>query len=200
MKKALSHVWSFLVWLCPFAVFLAATLILIKFVKGTFEEYTKLVDVVVWPMTVLIGLFFFRKVVTYLFFSMNEFNFFGAKGRLRNVDDLIREKADDLFLEEKRDQDRLRAEEKMTAKIKEKEDQLNALSGEAAQFKTSALEILKDWKKSSEEYKNIINDLDTENKKLKDRLTTFDKISSVNESASQSGGGPIGSGEVMPAL
>lgn len=55
----------------------------------------------IWPSIVLISLLFFKKVFTYFFFSLEEFNFFGTKGKLKNVEVMIREKADDLWKKEK---------------------------------------------------------------------------------------------------
>lgn len=57
------------------------------------EDYISILSVIVWPAVVVMALIFFRKVVTFLFFSIEEFNFFGAKGRLKNVQELIAEKA-----------------------------------------------------------------------------------------------------------
>lgn len=67
----------------------------------TFQNYLDLIRVIIWPLISLVGLLFFRKVFTYLFFSINEFNFFGARGRLKNVQQVIREKADALWKLEK---------------------------------------------------------------------------------------------------
>src|SRR5581483_797476 len=59
--------------------------------KLGFENFLKLVQVLVWPLILIMGMFFFRKVFTYLFFSMDEFNFFGNKGKLKNIQDVISE-------------------------------------------------------------------------------------------------------------
>lgn len=53
--------------------------------KDVFEQ----LGVVVWPVVVLIVALFFKKVFTYLFFSMEEFNFFGARGQLIDVKTMI---------------------------------------------------------------------------------------------------------------
>ncbi|TSC68977.1 MAG: hypothetical protein G01um101456_389 [Parcubacteria group bacterium Gr01-1014_56] len=55
--------------------------------------------IIIWPSTIFVIAFYFRKVVTYLFFSMEEFNFFGAKGKLRSVHELIDSKANQQYKE-----------------------------------------------------------------------------------------------------
>lgn len=51
----------------------------------------RLVNALDWPVTVLILAFFFQRVLTYLFFSLDSFNFFGASGTLRPIEDVIEE-------------------------------------------------------------------------------------------------------------
>ena len=40
----------------------------------TFEEWVSFIKILVWPTIVFVGLLFFRRVFTYLFFSIEEFN------------------------------------------------------------------------------------------------------------------------------
>jgi septal ring factor EnvC (AmiA/AmiB activator) len=62
-------------------------------------NFLDLLKIIIWPLTIFVIAFYFRKVVTYLFFSMEEFNFFGAKGKLRSVHELIDTKANQLYKE-----------------------------------------------------------------------------------------------------
>ncbi|PIQ91420.1 MAG: hypothetical protein COV70_03795 [Parcubacteria group bacterium CG11_big_fil_rev_8_21_14_0_20_39_22] len=63
---------------------------------GLYEEYLNLLDITIWPAVVIIVALSFRKILAYLFFSVEEFSFFGAKGRLKDVRELIEEKAENL--------------------------------------------------------------------------------------------------------
>lgn len=56
----------------------------------------ELLKIVVWPLTVIFSICFFRKTFTYLVLSLEEFNFFGTRGRLKNVSDVIDERAKEL--------------------------------------------------------------------------------------------------------
>lgn len=100
MKKYIEKILSafpyvILIWSC--------SLLLIVIIKEgiTLDQFIKLAAVFVWPAVVIVALFFFRKVFSYLFFSLEEFNFFGTRGTLKNVQDLIREKADALWKKER---------------------------------------------------------------------------------------------------
>jgi len=86
--------------LLPYLVFgILVSSILIVLIKSglSFEQLIELLNVVIWPTIVLMSLLFFRKVFTYLFFSIEEFNFFGAKGKLKNVRAVVSEKAQDMY-------------------------------------------------------------------------------------------------------
>lgn len=67
----------------------------------TFNQFVELLTIIVWPGVALIAAFFFRKVFTYVFFSMDQFNFFGAHGRLKRAEEMIEEEAARLVQREK---------------------------------------------------------------------------------------------------
>lgn len=67
----------------------------------TFNQFLQLLSIVAWPGVVLVAAFFFRKVFTYMFFSMDQFNFFGARGRLKRVEEMLEEEAARLVQREK---------------------------------------------------------------------------------------------------
>ena len=52
-----------------------------------------LTTVVAWPATVIFGLLIFRRIIAYLFLSMESYNFFGTKGTIRPVHEVIEERA-----------------------------------------------------------------------------------------------------------
>jgi len=67
----------------------------------SFSEFLQLFNIIAWPGVALLAAFFFRRVFTYMFFSMDQFNFFGAHGRLRRAEEMIEEEAARLVQREK---------------------------------------------------------------------------------------------------
>lgn len=159
-------------WLAPLA------LLLIALFAPTYlfsVDFLKLVEIVVWPFTILTTLFFFKKVVTYLFFSMDEFNFFGLKGNLKNINEVIVEEVNKRIFEKEREDKRRDEMEKLNAEIVKKGGEIEKKQREITTTKTSAQEyinlakeIFKEWKKSTEANNKAMSDLETENKRLKE--------------------------------
>lgn len=79
----------------------------------SFEQFLRLLDIIAWPGVVLVAAFFFRKVFTYLFFSMDQFSFFGAHGRLKRVEEMIEEEAARLVQRQKDTEDAKAMKEKL---------------------------------------------------------------------------------------
>ena len=90
------------------------------------------IQVAVWPLTVIFGLVLFKRIVAYLFLSMESFNFFGAKGTIRPAHEVIEERAKMMRDEEKRDQ-----EYKATI------SKIDSKDLEASEYKRIAHDILK---------------------------------------------------------
>jgi len=83
-----------------------------------FSDFIDLLNIIVWPLVLLSGLLFFKKVITYLFFSMDEFNFFGNKGTLKNIQEVINEKVDIILNTEKKEEEHRQLIENYENKIK----------------------------------------------------------------------------------
>jgi len=146
-------------WIVPFALFLLVTY-LPKFIWDiSFSDYLEFLKILVWPMSALIILFFFKKVITYLFFSIDGFNFFGAKGELKNAYDLITEKVNEKFENERRDAGR-------ESEVKRLQKEIDANSGRADKNLETAKEIIKEWKGSIKDNRKLLE----ENKQLKEML------------------------------
>ena len=159
IKKLVFLLIGLAILLLPVA-FLLMALCLPKLVWNiSFDNYLKFLEILIWPVTILIILYFFKRVVTYLFFSMNEFNFFGAKGNLRDINEVIREEVDKKFVEEKNEKERNEAMSKLS-------NEINTTKGTAEQNLNLAKEVLKEWKNSTRENKK----LKEENKKLKEAI------------------------------
>ena len=79
-----------------------------------------LITVVAWPATVIFGLLIFRRIIAYLFLSMESYNFFGAKGTIRPVHEVIEERAKAILDAEKRDSEYKETITKLDSKDLEK--------------------------------------------------------------------------------
>ena len=56
------------------------------------EKSAPVLEKLPWPLVALFGLLYFKRVFAYLLFSLDGFNFFGIKGGLRPVTEVIEEK------------------------------------------------------------------------------------------------------------
>jgi len=139
-------------WIVPLALFILAICVPRLIWNLNFKDYLEFIKILIWPFTALVILFFFNKVITYLVFSINEFNFFGAKGELKNVQDLIGEKVKEKFEQEKKDNEYNFKTDKLLKEIGDKDN--------------VARDVIKSWKVSIEDNKRLIE----ENKKLNEAL------------------------------
>ena len=151
---------NILMWFFPLCIFLLTVFVAVYFLGVDFYEYLDLLKILIWPVTLLLGLFFFRKVVTYMFFSMSEFNFFGTKGELKSVTEVIEENVEKRIKEKK-------GEEEGVAKIKAMTEDLERanLSKEdsikkAGEYQALAREFLKDYKELSEKHVETTKNLE----------------------------------------
>ena len=150
-------------WIVPFALFLLATFLPRVIWNISFNDYLEFLKILVWPISALIILFFFKKVITYLFFSIDGFNFFGAKGELKNVYDLITEKVNEKLEEEKRQRQGDTEKQKLLDEVRNKTIQ-----------KETVEKVIKLWTNSTEENKKLIE----ENKQLRETLEKRSQIAS----------------------
>lgn len=157
---------NILVWLLPFILFCSALFVLVFFLKGDLSKYVELLKILIWPLTLLIGLFFFRKVVTYMFFSMDEFNFFGAKGTLKSVHQIISDEVDKKFIQEK--EEKTRKEE-----MGHLETKLNNSSATAEENERLARDIFNLYKDYKTETQKQIQKLNLEIKNLKEKTIQY---------------------------
>jgi hypothetical protein len=194
-KKTASLLWSLFSWLCPLALFLLAIYIPKIFWDLKFQEYIDFLKILIWPYTILIILFFFKKVVTYLFFSMDEFNFFGAKGNLKNVNEVILEEVEKKFLEKENEERRKTDIENLNTEIKKKEEALSNAKGTAEENLKLANEIMAEWKKSNKKNADDIRDLEAKNLRLKEIIseltTAAPEVNSISNTDDQKTSDPI---------
>ncbi len=150
-------------WLVPLTLFLIALIIPTYLFR---LDFLKFVEVLVWPFTTLTALFFFKKVFTYMFFSMDEFNFFGLKGHLKNVNEVIVEEVSRKFIEIEKEEKRKKDMEELNLEIKNKETEISRAKGSADENLDLARDVMKEWKESTKKSAKTILELGTENKRL----------------------------------
>ncbi|MEK7639230.1 MAG: hypothetical protein AAB388_03670 [Patescibacteria group bacterium] len=164
LYKKFSRFFESVLGLLPLFVLLTLSgvvLLVIFQSKTSFNQLIELLKVTIWPTIVLLLLLFFKKVFTYLFFSIEEFNFFGAKGKLKNVRSVVMEKAEDMY------QSRLEQEkqEKENEKNKNELAMLRASKDNEVENKKKILDlaerILADKEKLVEENNSLKKKIDS---------------------------------------
>jgi hypothetical protein len=179
MKAIIMSAWSYLktianllriftVWVLPFLVYIIIAYYVVRRIYGfDLSTFTDILKITVWPVTVLISLFFFRKVVTYMFFSMNEYNFFGAKGELTNVHKFLEEEVEARLKSAKLKEQREGEFQALTKLIESRDTAYEQKAGEAKENMSLATKILRmytDFKKDAE---NKILELEQEVNRLR---------------------------------
>jgi hypothetical protein len=170
LKNLFKIVGEWFMWLAPVSVFLLALIIPTKLFK---LDFLKFIDILAWPITILTASFFFKKVFTYLLFSIDEFNFFGLKGHLRNVNDVILDEVNKKFIEKEKEEIRKLDTKKLNLEIGKKEDELNKMKDNAQDNLNFAKEVIKDWKETTKNKDKIIKDLEIENKRINEILSSI---------------------------
>jgi len=111
---------------------------------GIYTEMLEFTRIAIWPAVVMSALLFFRKTLTYLIFSLEEINVFGAKSRLKSVREVIDDKAKEIIEREKKE----------------------LLSKRKIEELESNLKKLKERTKNKDRIAEIANDLINENTEL----------------------------------
>jgi hypothetical protein len=206
IKNKLKYIWNHFAGLCILLwpiVLLISMLCLFRVAWGiSFDNYLKTIAILIWPITILIILYFFNRVVTYLFFSLDEFNFFGAKGGLKKVNEVILEQVNKKFLQEKKDRKRMKNMEKLYSEIRDKDEKVASKEEEASKIQQKAdanskradenlklaKEILAEWKKTTDQNKKTILELEEENRRLNDivsnlrpQLSEVDSVHAIDD-------------------
>lgn len=118
------------------SIMLIGAILIVIYIYGlNFDQLISLIRVLIWPSIVLSALIFFRKVFTFFFFSLEEFNFFGTRGTLKNVKDVIQEKANELYKKQQ-------AEEKLEKERKEQKKELAKLRNSKLEEKDRAVKAI----------------------------------------------------------
>ncbi len=146
--------------MCPFILFLLSCAAAVFFFKGSLERYIELLTITIWPITILLALFFFRKVVTYMFFSMDEFNFFGAKGELKDITGVIEERVARRMSDQKAEQERQEEIKVIADSLEKAKASHNNVEQKAKENLELARSIFKDYKNLSQKHIETSKELD----------------------------------------
>jgi hypothetical protein len=162
-------------WMSPFILFLLSLGVLVYCLGENFDKYITFVSVTIWPVTILLALAFFRKVFTYLFFSMNAYNFFGAKGELKDVTQVIEESVEKRIKEEKEELKRGEELKSIAESIEKAKLSRDNAEKKAKENLDLAKDIFEKYKEVSEKYAEALKEVEefrTRNFPRKSNLTT----------------------------
>lgn len=146
----------------PYVVLVALAAIVVSFVSKRDFQYNEmigLIKVLIWPAIVLSALVFFRKVFTYLFFSMEEFNFFGNRGVLKNIQEVIDERVQRKFKEKKKEEEDRAVFDKIKGELEVAKQSKQTSVDRARENLELAKEIFKEYKKSTDEKNKVMEEL-----------------------------------------
>lgn len=119
-----------------------------------YKGYLDLIRIIAWPIVVLVAIFFFRKVFTYLFLSLREFNFFGNKGQLRDVNEVIQNEVDKRIEQKNKEEKDQHEAEEVSRKLTEMEKTVGATE-KASELIKIAKDLYDRWEKSQEEVRKL---------------------------------------------
>lgn len=159
-----------------FAIFFGIILVFIYTGILTYERFIEITKIIIWPTIVLASLLFFRKVFTYLFFSMEEFNFFGVKGRLKDIREVIEEKVSDKMSEIEEQKEREAVIGQFASKLESTEKSEQNTKAQAEESQKLAREIFKMYKGLLEDHNSATKELDDFRREKKDRETRMDAM------------------------
>lgn len=106
---------------------ISLTILVLSYKFLGYDKFLELSRIYLWPVVVIMGMMFFRKVIFYLFFSLEEFNLFGNRGKLKDVRSLIEEKVLEKFQAVKEAEKRLIESETMKRQLESEQGNANKL-------------------------------------------------------------------------
>ncbi len=171
---------NMVIWIFPLLAFLAIAALIYFLLNMSWEEFIEFLKVLMWPVTILIILFFFRKIFTYLFFSMEEFNFFGIKGELKNVNDFIEEKVNQRLLEGKKEQERILSISKIAKELEKANSSKESFGKMAKENFDLAKKIFSKYEESSMKNEKLLNELSNFRKKEQERKAIIAALENRN--------------------
>ena len=169
VRRGITYLRNLIVWMCPFLLFLLLVAGTIFLLKADFGKYIELTRVLIWPVTILLALFFFRKVFTYLFFSMDEFNFFGAKGELDDITEVISTQVEKRLREQDEKKKRSADIEGIASRLKKAEFSKSEVEKRATENLALAKDFFRKYQELSDTYSESTKELETLRQREMDR-------------------------------
>ncbi len=161
------------------------------------NNFIKILYIVVWPLVILVISILFRKVFTYLFFQIDEFSFFGTKGKLKGVREMIMEKAEEL----KRRDEREKEFDEMTEKLERQKKDYELLQQQQKTLTQDGGDNLSDrYPKLMEVvrgFADVSNQFSNNNEILQKEIVEKDKIIEDLEQRNNSLNRSIRTGEIQ---
>lgn len=146
-----SFIFKFFLWCVIFAV---SYWFLKKIGFRSPEHWLRFFEIIAWPSVVVILLSLFKKIFTYLFLSVREFNIFGAHGRLRDPYEVIEERTAQKYKERITSEEHERHQEVLKRKIQNMEEELNSNAlqrDELFLLSQESLRLLKEYRENNDE-------------------------------------------------
>jgi hypothetical protein len=178
MNKHLFIVGNLFSYLRPFFWFLLLIMLPYLFRKISFSEYLDLMTITIWPFTIILCINIFKKIFTYLFFSLDKFNFFGIQGQLRDIKDVIRDEVDAQAKEIERkgkEEENGREILKLRNNIDELTNEIDNKELSSGEYMNIILENGRLYDKAIDIYEQTISLLKQENMRLNDQLNKLIK-------------------------
>lgn len=123
----------------------------------TFTEYLlRILESVKWPLTILIVAFFFRRVVAYLFLSLEEYNFFGARGVIKDPETVIRERVEERVRRAAAEQERQRERKAVQQEIENLRQSKQSSEKTIAELSVLAEKLAEDKQRFSSEISSLL--------------------------------------------
>lgn len=168
MKKILEKI---VIMLPYFILILITGFLFVFYFKNTpdFQQLIQLLQTLIWPIIVLLGLLFFKKVFTYLFLSMEEFNFFGNRGKLKDIRDIIEEKVEKRIKEEKEQENRKIESAKFTAELEKVKKSKSNSDKKIEETENLTKKIFKMYQDLSKNHDIALNELNEFRKRQAER-------------------------------
>lgn len=154
-------------------IFVGCLLIFIYQNHLSYEYFTSILKIIIWPAIVLVALLFFRKVFVYMFFSMEEFNFFGARGVLKDIRKVIEEKVQERIQQEKNQEERNKEINKFTEDLKEANKLKGNAEKKASEISDIATDIFSKYKELSKQNTAMLNELNEFRRQKEERELRF---------------------------
>lgn len=161
-------------------------LVFLYFGNLDYKEYIQILQILIWPSIVLGALLFFRKVFTYLFFSMEEFGFFGNKGKLKNIEEVINEKVEERIKREKEQVDIELKMKKFEGKLQNVTQSKADETKKAEEYRDLAVKMVKQYKEMSDINKELNEELYELRRYKQNRLDRLDRINRIRRGIRES--------------